>query len=121
MVEGDKWEMYIPSELGYGDGGSGAKIKGGDVLIFQMEILKIKGAKKRATICDLQSKDGCEADELKVLDEWSSKAKADIDTEVKALKKKLDGALKSGEREPLELKKKMLVKIAKLKKKGVEL
>ena len=23
MVEGDKWEMYIPSELGYGDGGSG--------------------------------------------------------------------------------------------------
>merc|ERR1719190_46602 len=30
MVEGDKWEMYIPSELGYGDGGSGAKIKGGD-------------------------------------------------------------------------------------------
>ena len=21
MVEGDKWEMYIPSELGYGDGG----------------------------------------------------------------------------------------------------
>ena len=27
MVEGDKWEMYIPSEMGYGDGGSGAKIK----------------------------------------------------------------------------------------------
>merc|ERR1711974_569044 len=38
MVEGDKWEMYIPSELGYGDGGSGDKIKGGDVLIFRMEI-----------------------------------------------------------------------------------
>merc|ERR1719218_536431 len=33
MVEGDKWEMYIPSELGYGDGGSGDKIKGGDVLV----------------------------------------------------------------------------------------
>merc|ERR1712190_299722 len=46
MVEGDKWEMYIPSELGYGEGGSGAKIKGGDVLVFRMEILSIKGGKK---------------------------------------------------------------------------
>ena len=27
MVEGDKWEMYIPSELGYGDGGSPPKIQ----------------------------------------------------------------------------------------------
>jgi len=48
MVEGDKWEMYIPSDLGYGDGGSGPKIKGGDVLIFRMEILKIQGGKTPA-------------------------------------------------------------------------
>merc|ERR1719327_561567 len=34
MVEGDKWEMYIPSDLAYGDSGSGADIKGGDVLVF---------------------------------------------------------------------------------------
>ena len=51
MVEGDKWEMYIPSELGYGDGGSGEKIKGGDVLIFRMELLKINGGKKRLKKC----------------------------------------------------------------------
>jgi len=43
MVVGDKWEMYIPSELGYGDGGSPPKIGGGDVLIFIMEILAIEG------------------------------------------------------------------------------
>merc|ERR1711903_153409 len=59
MVEGDKWEMYIPSELGYGDGGSGAKIKGGDVLVFNMEILKIKGNKKPADKCDIESLKGC--------------------------------------------------------------
>merc|ERR1712060_254463 len=59
MVEGDKWEMYIPSELGYGDGGSGAKIKGGDVLIFRMEILKIKGDKKAADKCDVDTMAGC--------------------------------------------------------------
>jgi hypothetical protein len=33
---------YIPSELGYGDSGSPPKIKGGDPLVFQMEIIKIK-------------------------------------------------------------------------------
>merc|ERR1712196_733249 len=55
MVEGDKWEMYIPSDLGYGDGGSGAKIKGGDVLIFRMEIVKINGEKKPADRCNIES------------------------------------------------------------------
>merc|ERR1719230_2436356 len=59
MVEGDKWQMYIPSELGYGDGGSGAKIKGGDVLIFNMEILKINGEKKPAERCDVETLKGC--------------------------------------------------------------
>ena len=68
MVEGDKWEMYIPSDLAYGDRGRPPKIGGGDCLIFTMvrhsmpkvtppsltggsadaraqEILKIKGGK----------------------------------------------------------------------------
>ena len=27
MVEGDKWEMYIPSDLGYGEQGSPPKIQ----------------------------------------------------------------------------------------------
>ena len=43
MVEGDKWEMYIPSDLAYGDKGAGGKIPGGAALVFQMEIIKIKG------------------------------------------------------------------------------
>merc|ERR1719267_321850 len=51
MVEGDKWEMYIPSDLGYGDRGSPPKIKGGDTLVFVMELLKIKGNKKRVKKC----------------------------------------------------------------------
>jgi len=57
MVEGDKWEMYIPSELGYGDSGSPPKIKGGDVLVFKMEIIKIKGDKVDAVTCDPVGKD----------------------------------------------------------------
>lgn len=46
MVEGDKWEMFIPSDLAYGDNGRPPKIGGGDCLIFTMEIVKIKGGKK---------------------------------------------------------------------------
>eukprot|EP00933_Yihiella_yeosuensis_P025099 TRINITY_DN1947_c0_g1_i3.p1 TRINITY_DN1947_c0_g1~~TRINITY_DN1947_c0_g1_i3.p1 ORF type:complete len:157 (+),score=49.07 TRINITY_DN1947_c0_g1_i3:80-550(+) len=45
MVEGDKWEMYIPSDLAYGDRGAGGVIPGKAALVFQMEILKIKGKK----------------------------------------------------------------------------
>merc|ERR1712066_611766 len=52
MVEGDKWEMYIPSELGYGDSGSPPKIPGGSVLAFTMEIMKIKGDGVPAVTCD---------------------------------------------------------------------
>ena len=45
MVEGDKWELYIPSDMAYGDNGRPPKIGGGDAMIFTMEILKIKGNK----------------------------------------------------------------------------
>jgi FKBP-type peptidyl-prolyl cis-trans isomerase FklB len=43
MKEGGKWELYIPSELGYGDRGAGSVIPGGSVLIFELELLKVKG------------------------------------------------------------------------------
>ena len=44
MHIGDKWKVFIPSELGYGDRGAGADIPGGAVLIFEMELLAIKPA-----------------------------------------------------------------------------
>jgi len=42
MDEGAKWELYIPSELGYGDRGAGSAIPGGAVLVFTLELLEIK-------------------------------------------------------------------------------
>ncbi len=42
MKEGDKWMLYIPSNLGYGDKGAGnGAIPAGALLIFQVELLKV--------------------------------------------------------------------------------
>merc|ERR1712066_152512 len=98
MVEGDKWEMYIPSELGYGD-----------------------GAKKRAAHCNLKTKEDCDADELKILETWAKKPIEEINAEMAAIKKKLDGVLKSGEREKVKPTFDMLKKITKARAKGEEL
>merc|ERR1712187_312368 len=85
MVEGDKWEMYIPSELGYGDGGQGGKIKGGDVLIFRMEIVKIKGGKKPADRCDIDSKKGCNDKQTKFIEKHTAATKDKRAAELKRL------------------------------------
>lgn len=59
MVEGDKWELYIPSDIAYGDQGSPPKIGGGDALVFTLELLKIKGDKVPKLTCDALRLDGC--------------------------------------------------------------
>merc|ERR1712187_209441 len=46
MVEGDMWEMYIPSDHAYGDRGAGGSIPGGATLVFVVKLEKIKGAKQ---------------------------------------------------------------------------
>lgn len=110
MVEGDKWEMYIPSDLGYGDGGSGAKIKGGDVLIFRMEILKIKGGKVPADRCDTETMNGCNEKQKTYIEKQS---KADL-TKKQAELKRLEG-MQGGEMKP-ENKNWLLSRIKLLKK-----
>ncbi|HEY8387401.1 MAG TPA: FKBP-type peptidyl-prolyl cis-trans isomerase [Parasegetibacter sp.] len=41
MTKGDKWILYIPPALGYGDRGAGGDIPGGAALIFEVELLDI--------------------------------------------------------------------------------
>mmetsp|Transcript_33999 Transcript_33999/g.48309 ORF Transcript_33999/g.48309 Transcript_33999/m.48309 type:complete len:149 (+) Transcript_33999:238-684(+) len=41
MKEGGIWELYIPSELGYGDRGAGGLIPGGAVLVFKLEMIQV--------------------------------------------------------------------------------
>lgn len=42
MKVGDKWEVVIPSDLGYGDRGAGGTIPPGATLIFEIELLGIE-------------------------------------------------------------------------------
>ena len=41
MHKGDYWRIYIPYELGYGESGSGTKVPGYSVLIFDLTLLDI--------------------------------------------------------------------------------
>jgi FKBP-type peptidyl-prolyl cis-trans isomerase FklB len=46
MPVGSKWQLFIPSDLGYGDGGSGPVIGPGATLIFEVELLSIQDKAK---------------------------------------------------------------------------
>lgn len=43
MPVGSKWELYIPSDLAYGERGAGGQIGPNATLIFQVELLSIEG------------------------------------------------------------------------------
>ncbi len=45
MPVGSKWQLYIPSELAYGDRGAGADIGPGATLVFDIELLSIEPGK----------------------------------------------------------------------------
>merc|ERR1712086_764745 len=94
MVEGDKWEMYIPSDLAYGERGSPSKIPGGSALVFRMEIIKIKGDKKPAMTCDPPTLVGCNDKEKAFVEKMKSAEPEKLKKELKRLQGMNGGAMK---------------------------
>ena len=41
MKEGDKWQLFVPPELGYGEKGTGP-IPGNTILVFEVELIEVK-------------------------------------------------------------------------------
>jgi FKBP-type peptidyl-prolyl cis-trans isomerase FklB len=90
MVEGDKFEIYVPSELGYGDQGSPPKIPGGSVLVFKMEIIKIEGGKVPALQCKASTGDECNDKEKAYIAKTKSWDAAKVTGELNRLDKVAD-------------------------------
>lgn len=42
MKPGDKWQVYVPWELGYKEAGSGSAIPGYSTLIFEVELIEVQ-------------------------------------------------------------------------------
>ena len=47
MKEGAKWQIFIPSDLAYGDKGAGNVIGPNAVLVFDVELISVKEAEKK--------------------------------------------------------------------------
>ncbi len=48
MKVGDKWKVWIPSELAYGSRGAGNAIGPGETLVFEIEVMAIKAKEEKA-------------------------------------------------------------------------
>jgi len=68
MPVGSKWQLFIPSDLAYGDRGAGADIGPGATLIFEVELMSIEDKSKdkdKAPASDQEKKDQEKKDQPK--------------------------------------------------------
>ena len=88
MVQGDKWELYVPPELGYGERGHPPDIPGNAVLVFTMEMVAVDCDQKTLAFkCNLATGEGCSERELKYLEKSREWTVEKVSAELERLKK----------------------------------
>ncbi|MEO0696393.1 MAG: FKBP-type peptidyl-prolyl cis-trans isomerase [Pseudomonadota bacterium] len=105
MSEGDRFRLYLPPELAYGEGGTpGGPIGPNEALIFDVELLKVSNpeinlAKSKEFLAENGKKDGIKTTEsglqYQVLTEGDADGKSPSDANV--VKVHYEGKLVSGE------------------------
>jgi len=45
MKEGAKWQLFVPSKLGYGEQGSGSRIPPNSALLFEVELISVRSGR----------------------------------------------------------------------------
>jgi len=80
MVEGDKYQLVVPSDLGYGSSGNPPHIPSGAVLCFKMELVQVNGTMVDAgrsgqpmLTCNVTTFDGCIQKELDFVKAFQTK------------------------------------------------
>ncbi len=97
MVEGDKWELFIPSDLAYGDRGSPPKIPGDSALVFTIEMIEIQGEKVIALKCNPSTLEECDAQMIAYINKAKKKFGGDgdeLEEEIARLMKMTKGGMK---------------------------
>jgi len=94
MVEGDKWKLFIPSELAYGARGSPPKIGPDSALVFEMELIKIKGDKVPARRCNPLTLEECSEKEQTYIEKMLQKGKDSWTKEVSRLRAMQESKMK---------------------------
>jgi len=131
MTEGAKWTIWLPSHLGFGTEGADKEkmnvrvpIGPGEILIFELEMLKIEGPKRRAHqfLCRLGTHETCMEDELEWLQNYENGTKEEATTELKRCEEIYlqEEPLKVVDREHWERGVKLLKRILKRQRKALK-
>eukprot|EP00747_Dinoflagellata_sp_TGD_P167607 gnl/TRDRNA2_/TRDRNA2_192293_c0_seq1.p1 gnl/TRDRNA2_/TRDRNA2_192293_c0~~gnl/TRDRNA2_/TRDRNA2_192293_c0_seq1.p1 ORF type:complete len:332 (+),score=77.04 gnl/TRDRNA2_/TRDRNA2_192293_c0_seq1:88-996(+) len=90
MVPGDRWELYLPSELHYGDKGHG-HVTPGMAVIYWLELVKIEGPGVRSKKCDRITYQMCTDDEKEMLKKHKESTIEQLEEAIKGQDKVVNG------------------------------
>ena len=97
MVEGDKWELYTPSDLAYGEYGLSMEpaVPGHSAVVFIIEMIEIQGEKVPALTCDPETLKDCSEKMKAYIETAKKKFGRDKDTFSDKISKEIERLMKT--------------------------